>query len=157
LSLEKETCIEPLDRASVRLAGVRLNGMHWYRRFRQRLTNNPRFSRVLHGSFSGMLGRGLTLLINIITLPLTLRYLGRFEYGIWVTVSTSVVMFSVLDLGIANTLNNFIAEAYAEGDREKAQRYFATAFWITIAIVAALLPVAYLGSCLPRYKSRHAA
>jgi len=118
--------------------------MHWYKRFRQRLTNDPRFSRVLHGGFSGVLGRGLTLLINVITLPLTLRYLGGFEYGIWVTVSTSVVMFSVLDLGIANTLNNFIAEAYAEDDREKAQRYFATAFWITIAIVAALLPVAYL-------------
>ena len=117
--------------------------MHWYKRFRQRLNNDKRFSRVLHGGFSGVLGRGLTLLINVVTLPLTLRYLGPFEYGIWVTVSTSVVMLSVLDLGIANTLTNFIAEAHAENDREKAQRYFATAFWITIVIVVVLAPVCY--------------
>ena len=117
--------------------------MNWYTRLRQRLGSDPRLARVFHGSFSGVVGRGLTLLINVVTLPLTLRYLGRFEYGIWVTVSTSVVMLSVLDLGIANTLNNFIAEAHAENDREKAQRYFATAFWITIFIVAMLAPAFY--------------
>jgi O-antigen/teichoic acid export membrane protein len=118
--------------------------MNWYKRLRLRLSNDPRISRVLHGSLSSVLGRGLTLLINVVTLPLTLRYLGSFEYGIWVTVSTSVVMLSVLDLGIANTLNNFIGEAYAEDDREKAQRYFATAFWVTIGVVAALAPLGYI-------------
>jgi O-antigen/teichoic acid export membrane protein len=118
--------------------------MYLYTRFRERLRHDPRFSRILHGSLSGVLGRGLTLLISAVTLPLTLRYLGQLQYGIWVTVSTSVVMLSVLDLGIASTLNNFIAQAYAEDDREKAQRYFATAFWITVAIVAVLAPLVYL-------------
>jgi O-antigen/teichoic acid export membrane protein len=118
--------------------------MNWYNRLRLRLSDDPRISRVLHGSLSSVLARGLTLLINVVTLPLTLRYLGRFEYGIWATVSTSVVMLSVLDLGIANTLTNFIGEAYAEDDREKAQRYFATAFWVTVAVVAALGPLGYV-------------
>lgn len=118
--------------------------MSWFRSVRDKLHDDPRFSRVLHGGFTGLLSRGLTLLTNIITLPLTLRYLGRFEYGIWVTVSTTVVMLSVLDLGVANTLNNFIAEAHAEGDRQKAQRYFATAFWVTIALVAVLAPLGYV-------------
>ena len=124
---------------------VGLSGMSLYSRLRQRLHHDPRLSRILHGSLSGVLGRGLTLMISAVTLPLTLRYLGRLEYGIWVTVSTSVVMLSVLDLGIASTLNNFIAEAYAEDDREKAQQYFATAFWVTVAIIAILAPAGYLG------------
>ena len=113
-------------------------------RLRKRIEDDPRFSRVLHGSVSGVLGRGLTLLISAITLPLTLRYLGRLEYGIWVTVSTSVVTVAVLDLGVASTLQNFIAEAYAKGDRDAAQRYFATAFWVTMAIVAVLAPLGTL-------------
>ena len=115
-----------------------------YTHVRQRLRNDPRMARVLHGSVSGLLGRGLGLVVNIIVLPLTLHYLGKQEYGIWVTISTSVVMLSVLDLGIANSLTNFIAEAFAEDDPRKAQRYFATAFWISVAIVLLLSPVCYI-------------
>lgn len=112
--------------------------MNWFTRLQQRFGNDPRFARVLHGSLSGLASRGLTLLVNI-----TLHYLGRFQYGIWITVSTSVVMLAVLDLGIANTLTNFIAEAHANDDRQKAQQYFATAFWITIAIVLLLAPLSF--------------
>ena len=112
--------------------------MNWFNRLRPRFGNDPRFARVLHGSASGLASRGFTLLINIVTLPLTLHYLGRLQYGIWVTVSTSVAMLAVLDLGIANTLTNFIAEAHAKDDREQAQRYFATAFWVTIALMLLL-------------------
>lgn len=117
--------------------------MNWFNRVQARFENDLRFARVLRGSISGLASRGLTLLINVITLPLTLHYLGRLQYGIWVTISTSVVMLAVLDLGVANTLTNFIAEAYAEENRQKAQQYFATAFWITIAIVLLLMPLSF--------------
>ena len=114
-------------------------------RLRHRALADPRLARVLHGSISGLVGRGLALVANVIALPLTLRYLGKQEYGVWVTISTSVLMLAVLDLGIANGLTNFIAEAYAQNDQEKARRYFATAFWITLAIVMLLSPACYLG------------
>jgi len=119
--------------------------MLWFQHFRQNLLKDPRFGRILHGSFSGLLGRGLNLLVSAVTLPLTLHYLGKLQYGVWVTVSTSVVMLSVLDLGIANTLTNFIAEAYAEDDREKAQQYFSTAFWTVMVIALLLMPALYAG------------
>ncbi len=112
-------------------------------RLQVRLLRDPRLARVLHGGASGLLGRLLTLLVSALTLPLTLRYLGKLEYGIWVTVSTSVVMLSVLDLGIANTLTTAIAEAYAEDDRDTAQRYYATAFWASVGIVLLLAPVVF--------------
>ncbi len=112
--------------------------------FRQRLAGDPRMARVLHSGVTALSGAVLAVLVNIITLPLTLHYLGKLEYGVWVTISTSVLMLSVLDLGIANTLTNLIAEAYAEDDRQKAQQYFATAFWITLAVVLLLAPLGYL-------------
>ncbi len=110
---------------------------------RQWLSNDPRIARVLHGSFTGLLGRGTALLVSIVTLPLTVRYLGALEYGIWVTISTSVVMLAVLDLGISNTLTNFISRAYAENDDCQAQRYVATAFLLTVVVVACVAALMY--------------
>jgi O-antigen/teichoic acid export membrane protein len=108
---------------------ARLNG---------RLKADARLSSIFKGSASAIAGKGLTIVVNAITLPLTIRYLGKLEYGIWVTISTSVVMLAVLDLGIANTLTNFISRAYADGDDSMAQRYFATALWITVGIALVL-------------------
>jgi len=111
------------------------------RRLRARLKNDPRLMRMLHGGASNFAGRGVALLVSAVTLPLTVRYLGKLEYGVWITISTTVVMLSVLDLGIANTLTNFISSAYASDDKEAAQGYFATAFWLTcgVAIVLGLI------------------
>lgn len=105
---------------------------------REKITRDPRLQRMVHGSFSGVLGRGLGLLVGLVSLPLTKHYLGKLEYGIWVTISSTVVMLTVLDLGIANTLTNLISSAYAENDKQKAQAYFATAFWLTAAVAATL-------------------
>ena len=122
-------------------------------RWRQTLNNDRRLARLLLGGLSGFLGRGFGLVVSIITLPITVRYLGRMEYGIWVTISTSVIMLSVLDLGLANTLTNFISEAYAEDDRDKARRYFATAFWVSAGTVLLLAPVCWLAWSLANWGS----
>ena len=107
--------------------------------------SDSRMSRVLLGSVTALFGRGLAVLVNAVLLPVILRYLGKLEFGIWITISTSVLMLSVLDLGIANTLTNFIAEAHAEEDQDKAVRFYATAFWITSAAVILLFPLCYVG------------
>lgn len=104
----------------------------------KRLAGDSRLARIFHGSISGIFGRGLTFLIGLITLPLTVHYLGKLEYGIWVTISTSVAMLSVADLGIANTLTNLISEAFAADDRAAAQRAFATAFWMALLLCGIL-------------------
>jgi O-antigen/teichoic acid export membrane protein len=109
--------------------------MSFVRKIRQRLMDDPRLKRMLHGGLSGFLARGVSMLAGLFTLPLTVRYLGKLEYGVWITISTTVLMFNMLDLGIANTLTNFISEAYAKSDTAKAKQYYATAFWLTVLIV----------------------
>jgi O-antigen/teichoic acid export membrane protein/ADP-heptose:LPS heptosyltransferase len=106
-------------------------------RIRGVIERDPRLSRVLHGGASALLGSVVALGVSAISLPLTVRYLGAEQYGIWVTVSTTVVLMSVLDLGIANSLTNMIARAFAAGDRTAAQRAYATALWTCTAVSAA--------------------
>jgi O-antigen/teichoic acid export membrane protein len=108
--------------------------MYLIQRVRRRLSEDPRLAGVFKGGLTGIAGRGMAMAVSAITLPLTVRYLGSLEYGIWVTISTTVVMLSVLDLGIANSLTNFISKAYAMEDKEMARDYFATAFWVTTGI-----------------------
>lgn len=110
-------------------------------RIRGVIERDPRLSRVLHGGASALLSSAVALVVSAISLPLTVRYLGAEQYGIWVTVSTTVVLMSVLDLGIANSLTNMIARAFAADDKAAAQRSYATAFW-TCAAVSAIAGVA---------------
>lgn len=112
--------------------------MQMLQRLLSRLRENDRLVRILHGGASGLLAKGSSVLVTVISVPLLVHHLGTFEYGVWITISTTVAMLSVLDLGIANTLTNFIAEAYADQSPRAAQEYFATAFWITIGIAGIL-------------------
>jgi len=112
--------------------------MSFLSRLRDRIKSDPRLGRILHGGASSFLQRGAALLISLVSLPLTVRYLGPQRYGIWITISSMVVMLSVMDLGIANSLTNMISRAYARDDRTEAQRYYATAYWISMSISVAL-------------------
>lgn len=103
-----------------------------------KLNNDPRFARVLKGGLSGIAGKVTAVLVNAVSLPITIRYLGREQYGFWITISTTIMMLAVLDLGIANTLTNSISRAYAERSEEMAKRYYATAFWATCGVALVL-------------------
>ncbi len=115
------------------------------RAFQAELKQDDRLARVFKGGLSGFAGKLIALLVNAISLPITVRYLGPEQYGIWVTISTTIVMFAVMDLGVAYTLTNLIARAFADDDRAAAQRYYATAFWTctvissTVGLIAILL------------------
>lgn len=103
-----------------------------------KLRKDDRLGRVVKGGISGIVGKGFALLINAVSLPITVRYLGPQQYGFWVTISMTVVMLNVMDLGVTNSLTNMISRTFVEGDRKAARRYYATAFWISSAICAAI-------------------
>lgn len=111
------------------------------RSLQAKLKDDPRLGRVVKGGVSGILGRMVTVLVNAISLPITVRYLGPQRYGIWVTISTTVVMLAVMDLGITNSLTNLISLTYVDGDKKAARRYYATAFWMS-SLISALLGLA---------------
>ena len=78
------------------------------------------------------------LLVNALSIPITIRYLGTETFGIWTTISTVLAMLLVLDLGVANSLTNFLSEAYARDDRAHASTYATTAFSVMVVFAALL-------------------
>ncbi len=77
-------------------------------------------------------------MVNALTIPIAIRYLGVESLWIWTTISTLLTMLLVLDLGVANSLTNFISEAYARNDREHAGRYSTTALSVMMIIAGTL-------------------
>ncbi len=106
--------------------------------------HKKRSKRILEAGFSAILCKGIVLGANAISIPIVVRYLGPVQFGIWVTISTTLALLIVLDLGIASAMTNFISEAYALDDRELAGTYATTGFLLITLIACGLGFVAWL-------------
>ncbi|HEY4011333.1 MAG TPA: oligosaccharide flippase family protein [Acidobacteriaceae bacterium] len=113
-------------------------------KFRRDLRSDARLLAIFKGGTSSLVQKACALLISAVSLPLTVRYLGAQQFGIWVTVSSTVMMLSVMDLGVANTLTTMISRAYARGDRVAARQYYATAYWVSTAVSVLIAVVAVI-------------
>lgn len=84
------------------------------------------------------------LLANFVSIPITVRYLGAESFGVWMTISSGLSMLLLLDLGVANALTNFISQAYARDDSDRASTYATTAFAVMLVFALVLAGAAWL-------------
>jgi O-antigen/teichoic acid export membrane protein len=104
----------------------------------ERPAASSRTRRLIQGALSALASKGVVLLVSFISIPIAVRYLGAESFGVWMTISTSLSMLLVLDLGVANSLTNFISEAFARDDREHASSYSTTALAVMVAFALSL-------------------
>ena len=72
--------------------------------------------------------------------PVTINYLGKAEYGIWLTLASILSWLINLDFGIGNGLRNKLAEALAINNLKLARIYVSTAYAVfTMGILGALV------------------
>ena len=53
---------------------------------------------------------------SLITVPLTIRYLGNERFGLWMTISSVLAMAAFADFGLGNGVLNTVASAYGKDD-----------------------------------------
>jgi len=108
--------------------------------------SRERYRRILLTALSSGAARGIGLVSLLISVPLTVAYLGQERYGLWITISSVVALLSFADLGVGNGLLNVVARAHGAEDHAAARRYIASAGLILSLIamaLAALLAVIY--------------
>jgi O-antigen/teichoic acid export membrane protein len=76
--------------------------------------SRERYRLAALGSLANFLSSLLGLLTLVVTVPLTLSYLGEERFGVWMTIGSLATLLSFLDLGIGNGLINRVARAKAE-------------------------------------------
>lgn len=101
--------------------------------------SKERYRRVALTSITAIAAKGIGILTALISVPLTIGYLGIERYGLWMTISSVIALLSFADLGIGNGLLNAVAEADGKDDCDAASRYVSSAFFILLGIAIFLL------------------
>ncbi|MEG2191511.1 MAG: hypothetical protein RRY05_09095, partial [Bacteroidales bacterium] len=74
--------------------------------------------------------KGLSILISLLLVPMTIDYVDVETYGVWLTISSVVTWIGFFDIGVNNGLKNKFAEAKALDQHDLAQRYVSTTYAI---------------------------
>jgi O-antigen/teichoic acid export membrane protein len=79
--------------------------------------SDERYRLAMFASIANILSRAFSMLVMILSVSLTLDYLGTERFGIWMTIASLVGALSFLDLGMGNSLTNRVAEAANRVDK----------------------------------------
>jgi O-antigen/teichoic acid export membrane protein len=102
---------------------------------------NKRTLRAKKNISVSFISKGISILISFLIVPLTLGYVGKVEYGIWMTISSIISWFAFFDIGLGNGLRNKLAEALAKDDKETAKVYISSTF----ALIAGIATLMFVG------------
>lgn len=72
--------------------------------------------------------KGGSVIIQFALVPLTIDYLDKYQYGIWLTLASILGWFSFFDIGIGNGLRNKLAETLAKNQIALARTYISTSY-----------------------------
>jgi len=100
--------------------------------------SNERLRRAFWTATTSALAKTINTLTVLISVPITLNYLGSERYGLWMTVTALVAFLGFADLGIGNVILNLVSEANGKDDVEAARKHITNAFFMLSCIAAGL-------------------
>jgi len=74
--------------------------------------------------------KGITVLISLILMPLTISYVSSERNGIWLTLYQTIFWLNFFDIGFGNGMKNKLAEAKAMGNMELGRKYISSTYAI---------------------------
>lgn len=83
--------------------------------------------------------RGLSIFLSFFVVRVTIGYLGKDLYGIWIVLLSIISWLSLFDIGVGNGLRNKLTIALSNNDLEEARTYISTAYIILSSVAFVLL------------------
>ncbi len=93
-----------------------------------------------------LLIKGISILVSLMLVPMTLGYVSVEIYGVWLTISSILHWLTYMDVGFTLGLKNRLAEALAKGDYEKGKILVSTTYFIMMVIFIPLAVILLGGS-----------
>lgn len=75
-----------------------------------------------------------TILLQLLSIPLAIRVLGREEFGLYTTVNLTLATISLLQVGVGPALTHGLTGARAAGNAQKQRELGSTAFFLMLGI-----------------------
>jgi O-antigen/teichoic acid export membrane protein len=98
--------------------------------------------RTLLTAGSSIVARLVALSVTLLTVRISIGYLGATRYGLWATITSLTALLAFSDLGIGNAIINRMSVAYASDERERATREVSSATALLGVIAVALVALA---------------
>lgn len=89
---------------------------------------------------SGFVKAG-SILVSVLTVPITLKYLSQEEYGVWLTIYSIMTWLMYFDGGLGSGLRNRFTEAKAKNEGHKIRSYISTSYFILLCTIVVLIPI----------------
>ena len=96
--------------------------------------SNERYRRMALSTLAITLAKGVAALSTLVSVPLTIRYLGNERYGLWMTITSVAMLLNFADLGMGNGLVTELSAAHGRDDRRAASCYVSSAFLVLVLI-----------------------
>lgn len=92
--------------------------------------------------------RSFSGIISLMLVPLTLKCLGEYENGVWLTISSMLLWIENFDIGLGNGLRNKLSTYVAHEDWGNAQKAVSTTFVLMFLIMIPIAALLVVGICL---------
>lgn len=79
--------------------------------------------------------KGWSALVVLIMVPLTLQCLGKYNNGVWLTISSLLVWIDQMDIGLGSGLRNRLATCKAHGDNTASREAVSSTMAMLVCIV----------------------
>lgn len=111
-------------------------------------STNSRTALIKKNIVGSFVIKGISVLVSLVLVPLTIDYVNAERYGIWLTIASVVGWIGFFDVGFGNGLRNKLAESKAKGNYESCRAYISTTYFFTGGIFLFLLVIFnFLASC----------
>lgn len=100
--------------------------------------------RVVLTALASLAARLTSAAVSLLSVPLTIGYLGAERYGLWLTISSLVGMMGFADLGIGNGLMTKVAQAQGLGFEKEMKQLVSSAFFVLAGVAVVLAITVFL-------------
>lgn len=97
-------------------------------------SGNQRSVTVKKNIVGSLCIKGISIIISLMLVPMTLGYVSSELYGIWLTLSSIMMWLNFFDIGFTLGLKNKLAEAIALDDWNRGKALVSTTYFMMILI-----------------------
>ncbi|HOD17351.1 MAG TPA: hypothetical protein PKJ14_01735 [Candidatus Cloacimonadota bacterium] len=103
-----------------------------------RLSGSERSLRVKKNAYLSFILMILSNLVSLLFVPVVINCITPVRYGIWLTITSFLSWFTLMDLGIGFGLRVKLSKALATGDTENAKMFVSSAYYSVFFIIILL-------------------
>lgn len=97
-------------------------------------SGNTRSSLIKKNIAGSIVIKGISILTSLLLVPLTINYINKELYGIWLTLSSIVLWLNFFDIGLTLGLKNKLAESLAIKDYISGKYLVSTTYYMMVII-----------------------